>query len=146
MFNLESNFQSGRPISQVPASWFNRVASFLNNLVGGYGIKLSKQTGGPSTIELDPKAITDIIFTDAGESPVEPGTIPASPDITQEAKVLWPTQESVDSGSGCKIDVFYKVEPDSTGFFLYGATLTFSKSGLLLKVEAIGDGGLYIYQ
>ena len=34
MFHITDNFQPGAPITQVPVSWFNKVAHFLNNLIG----------------------------------------------------------------------------------------------------------------
>lgn len=59
MFHLKDNFRSNAPISQVPASWFNQVASFINNLVGGYGVRVHKNRGGaPSVISLDPSVLT----------------------------------------------------------------------------------------
>lgn len=58
MIHLKDNFKIGAPISQVPASWFNQVSSFINNLVGGYGIKVDKNTAGAaSTISIDPKVL-----------------------------------------------------------------------------------------
>ena len=54
MIHLKDNFKSNAPISQVPASWFNQVASFLNNLIGGYGIKMTKNATGASVISVDP--------------------------------------------------------------------------------------------
>jgi hypothetical protein len=52
-FHIRDDFKAGAPISQVPASWFNAVASFLNNLVGGYGIRVVKNQRGASTVEID---------------------------------------------------------------------------------------------
>lgn len=50
---IKDDFKPGAPVSQVPASWFNQVAGFLNNLVGGYGIKFNKK-GVIPVISLDP--------------------------------------------------------------------------------------------
>jgi hypothetical protein len=55
MFHLKDNFTPGGPISQVPASWFNAVARFLNNIVGGYGINITKD--GVPTVCIDPKVL-----------------------------------------------------------------------------------------
>lgn len=57
MLHIKDNFKSGAPISQVPASWFNAVASFINNLVGGYAIKLTKNASGASVISVDPDVL-----------------------------------------------------------------------------------------
>ncbi len=69
MFHLKDNFGSG-PISQVPASWFNRVAGFLNGLIGGFGIKLDK-TDGVTVISVDPDAIRKILPETSSEVPAE---------------------------------------------------------------------------
>lgn len=50
-FHLKDDFRPGGPASQVPASWFNKVANFLNNLIQGPGIKLTKRERGASVIE-----------------------------------------------------------------------------------------------
>ena len=58
MFHLKDNFRPNAPISQVPASWFNAVASFLNNLVGGYGVKINKN-GSIPVVSIDPEVLAD---------------------------------------------------------------------------------------
>lgn len=50
-FHLKDDFRPRGPASQVPASWFNQVANFLNNLIPGPGIKLTKSERGASVIE-----------------------------------------------------------------------------------------------
>lgn len=50
-FHLKDDFRPRGPASQVPASWYNKVASFLNNLIQGPGIKLTKRERGASVIE-----------------------------------------------------------------------------------------------
>ena len=50
-FHLKDDFRPGGPASQVPASWFNKVANFLNNLIPGRGINLTKSERGASVIE-----------------------------------------------------------------------------------------------
>ena len=44
---VKDDFKAGSPVSQVPASWFNSVASFLNNLVGGLGIRILRDANPP---------------------------------------------------------------------------------------------------
>lgn len=56
MFHLKDNFRANAPISQVPASWFNAVASFLNNLIGGYGIKINKNGPFP-VVSINPDVL-----------------------------------------------------------------------------------------
>jgi len=50
-FHARDNFKAG-PISQVPVSWFNGVANFLNNLCGGLGIRVMRDATPPQ-IALD---------------------------------------------------------------------------------------------
>lgn len=45
-FHVGDNFKAG-PVSQVPASWFNSVGAFLNNLVGGLGIRVMRDANPP---------------------------------------------------------------------------------------------------
>ena len=61
-FHVKDDFQPGAPISSIGVSWFNAVASFLNNLVGGFGIKVRKNDSGASTVELDTGAMSDTGF------------------------------------------------------------------------------------
>ena len=58
MFHLKDNFRPNAPISQVPASWFNAVASFLNNLVGGYGVNINKN-GAIPVVSIKPEVLAE---------------------------------------------------------------------------------------
>ena len=50
MMHIRDNFGEG-PVTQVPASWYNSVAKFINNLVGGFRVKVEKFADGtPSSI------------------------------------------------------------------------------------------------
>lgn len=48
--HIKDNFQAGGPITQVPASWFNSVAGFINGLIAGPGIKKFEKTDNGSTV------------------------------------------------------------------------------------------------
>ena len=52
MFHIKDDFKAGQPISAVPASWFNRVAGLLNNLIGTKGVTLTKE-GEPPLVAID---------------------------------------------------------------------------------------------
>ena len=52
-FHVKDDFRTGRPVSQVPASWFNAVGSFINNLIGGFGISVKKSESGNSVVSID---------------------------------------------------------------------------------------------
>lgn len=54
---IAANFRAGAPISQVPASWFNAVAKFINSLVPGRGIAWNKGDGDLNVIEVDGDAV-----------------------------------------------------------------------------------------
>ena len=45
-FRVEDRFTPG-PVSKVPVSWFNNVGKFLNNLVGGLGIRVNRDSDPP---------------------------------------------------------------------------------------------------
>ena len=53
MFHVKDDFRAGAPVTQVGAAWFNKVGSFLNNLVGGRGVRIVKNESGPSYVELE---------------------------------------------------------------------------------------------
>ena len=48
--HIKDNFQAGGPITQVPASWFNSVAGFINGLIAGPGIKKFEKTDNGATV------------------------------------------------------------------------------------------------
>ena len=52
-FHIKDDFNAGGPVSQVPASWFNAVASFINQLVGGFGITIDKSESGKSEVAIN---------------------------------------------------------------------------------------------
>ena len=67
-FHLKDDFKAGAPVSQVPAEWFNSVAKFLNNLCGGFGIRVQKPKPAASFIELDVQTIKDLLLPSSGEN------------------------------------------------------------------------------
>ena len=48
--HIKDDFDGGRPITQVPASWFNSVAKFLNNLIPGENVGLEKHDDGSASV------------------------------------------------------------------------------------------------
>ena len=71
---LQNNFREGAPISQVPASWFNAVASFINSLIPGFGISWVKSEAN-NVIELDPSITNGLVRTVNGEAPDSAGDV-----------------------------------------------------------------------
>ena len=136
-FHIKDDFKAGEPISSVSASWFNKVASFLNNLVGVTGIKVNKpEKPGPSspvTIELE--------NADKIGTPVAAGTT-ADDEVTQQEAVLWTSG----GANGARLLVFYKSDTISGAGLhdLYAANLTISSDGRILRITAPKDKGIEI--
>ena len=137
-FHIKDDFKAGEPISSVPASWFNKVAGFLNNLVGVTGIKVNKpEKPGPSspvTIELEN---ADKI----GTTPVAAGTT-ADDEVTQQEAVLWTSG----GANGARLLVFYKSDTISGAGLhdLFAANLTISSDGRILRITAPKNKGIEI--
>ena len=127
MFHITDNFQPGAPITQVPASWFNKVASFLNNLIGD-GATVDK--GNPPVIRVDTAAIAKKL-SDAGTAVDK--TDQGADDDTDGDTWVW------ESGgkNGLMFDCYCRAEEDGNWHYLSRARLTFSKDGLLVRAEGL---------
>lgn len=141
-FHVQDNFRAGAPISQVPVSWFNAVGAFLNNLVHGFGIKLTKCANGqPSVIEIDQSVLLPVSRQKG--TPTQTGTFPTDETgITQDDGNLW----KIGGVNGANVQVLYEGEYDAnTGVHkVYSATMTFSADGLLLSIDKVENGGMFI--
>ena len=140
-FHVKDDFCPGAPISQVPASWFNKVAQFLNNLVGGFGITLMKSENGANVIEVDQTAIRQAQNTAVG-TPSDVGSFPNDDGVTQQASTLW----TAGGENGASLFVLFKGEYDSGDGMhdLYAAKLTITADGRIVKIDAVGNGGVKI--
>lgn len=126
MFHITDNFQPGAPITQVPVSWFNKVAHFLNNLIGD-GATVDK--GDPPVIRVDTAAIAKKL-SDAG-TPVDHSDTNADDDQDGSTWTWTP------GNNGLVITPYCEVEEDG-GFHYFGRVqLTFSKSGLLVSAQKL---------
>lgn len=137
-FHVRDDFKAGAPVSQVPASWFNKVASFLNNLVGGYGVTLVKAENGPSVIEVDQTAIPSAqsVSREVG-TPVDGKDYPNVLD-TSGGTWVW----SAGGANGLELDCYCQIAPQTSGsaYTVYQrARLSFSKDGLLVHGELLSD-------
>lgn len=136
-FHVKDDFQAGEPISSVSASWFNKVAGFLNNLVGATGIKVNKpekpSPGSPVTIEPD----TSVTLG----TPVAVGST-AGDEVTQQAETLW----RAGGANGARLLVFFKSDTISgVGMHdLYAANVTISADGRIIQIDAAADKGIEI--
>lgn len=131
MFHIKSNFNARGPVSQVPASWFNKVANFLNNFVAGYGLTLNKSADGPSVISLDPKIVPQAVTHQIG-TPVDKTDNNADDNADGETWV-W----NAGGANGVKMDCYCKTEYDNGWHHLSRCRLTISKDGLITKIEGL---------
>ena len=134
MFHVKDDFKANAPITQVGAGWFNKVGAFLNNLVGGRGVRIVKNESGPSYIELEDAA------SDAGEgdSPTDVGSYPTD-EVEQEAKTLW----RAGGENGAKVMFANTCEFDTTDgqHKTYAAKLVISADGRVLRIEKAKNAG-----
>ena len=131
MFHVKDDFKANAPITQVGAGWFNKVGSFLNNLVGGRGVRIVKNESGPSYIELEESS------TGEGDNPTDVGSYPTD-EVTQEAKTLW----QAGGANGAKVMITYKCEFDMDGQHkTYAAKLVLSADGRVLRIEKAENAG-----
>ena len=128
MFHITDNFQPGAPITQVPASWFNKVASFLNNLIGD-GVKVDKSDTSPSVIRIDENAVAKKLS--------EAGTPADHSDANADDDQDGGTWTWTPGDDGRVVTPYCEVEEDG-GFHYFGRVqLTFSKSGLLVSAQKL---------
>ena len=145
-FHIKDDFKAGAPVSQVPASWFNTVAKFLNGLVGGFGIKTNKKESERSTIALDEAVLRAEIDNvvdglclsrDQGDSPTDGTDTPIAVDA---AGGTW---EWTSGGlNGLDLDCYCLIAPQASGSnysVFQRARLSFSKDGLLVHGELLPD-------
>lgn len=134
-FHIQDDFKSNRPITQVPAGWFNSVARFLNNLIPGRGIKFEKNAVGPTIIELSPDDPASV------GTPVAVGEFPDD-EVTQPASSLW----RAGGNNGARLLVLYKDDTDSNvgTHKLYAARLTISIDGRIVSIDAASNIGIEI--
>jgi hypothetical protein len=131
MFHIKSNFNARGPVSQVPASWFNKVANFLNNFVAGYGLTLNKSADGPSVISLDPKIVPQAVTHQIGTP--EDKTDKNADDSTDGKTWVW----NVGGKNGIKMDAYCEVKNEEGWHYLSRCRLTISKDGLITKIEGL---------
>lgn len=133
MFHVKDDFKANAPITQVGAGWFNKVGSFLNNLVGGRGVRIIKNESGPSYIELEDAAMA----SGEGSNPTDVGSYPTD-EVTQEAETLW----QAGGENGAKVMIAYKCEFDTDGQHkTYAAKLVLSADGRVLRIEKAENAG-----
>ncbi|MGN0877071.1 MAG: hypothetical protein ACI4TC_07375 [Kiritimatiellia bacterium] len=139
---LKDDFTRG-PVSMVPFSWFNRVAKFINGLIGGMGIKLTKNIEGNSVIEVDTDAL---VFTPKDANPTALKGANISSDATGQTYLNQSAAKAVVEAlstkwtrgeKGIKLTVCTGVTKNGTNatYYAHFADLVFDERGMLLKVE-----------
>ena len=134
MFHVKDDFRAGAPFTQVGAAWFNKVGSFLNNLVGGRGVRIVKNESGPSYVELEDGGA--VPSSDAGE-PEDRTDAPTAYDETGET---W--EWAAGGENGLTLDCYCKVAPQTTtsNYTVFQrCRMVFSKDGLLISGKLLSD-------
>lgn len=154
-FHVKDDFKAGGPISQVPASWFNKVASLLNNLLGIKGISLVKNERGVATVGIDEEKIMEVkpladLKSDVEDLQNDVGDLQnavPSADATSTTNKR-DTNTDDDTGAtgwtwnrhgskGLSFDAYTLVEADGNYHWFSRVRLTFSKDGLLVKAQGL---------
>lgn len=142
-FHVKDDFKAGAPISQVPASWFNSVAKFLNGLVGGFGVKIDKNESGRSTASIDKQVLqqeidnitnTLKVSKEMGESPLDKTDTEADDDTDGDT---WTWKSG--GANGLKMDAYFCIVEEEGWHYFQRVRLDISKDGLIVKAEAL-DG------
>ena len=142
-FHVKDDFKAGAPISQVPASWFNSVAKFLNGLVGGFGVKTDKNESGRSTVSIDKQVLqqeidnitnTLKVSKEMGETPLDK-TDTGTDDDTDGETWTWKSG----GANGLKMDAYFCIVEEEGWHYFQRVRLDISKDGLIVKAEAL-DG------
>lgn len=142
-FHVKDNYRSGLPITSVGVEWFNSVAGFLNSLVGGLGIMVTKprnpSVAAPITIDIDPDAVRKAITLtetkfDAMETPTAAtGTIPNNHQNNANLTTFW-----IRGRTGKGVKVYLPTDAWDTGVrrIVAWRLCEFDRYGCLQKINA----------
>lgn len=96
--HVKDDFAPGTPVSAVGCDWFNKVGGFVNALVGGLGLKVSRPSrpsvSAPVAIEIDVEQVKKML-TDTESPSGEPTALAKSAgyvsadEETQELDKEW---------------------------------------------------------
>lgn len=134
MAHLRDDFSAGSPITQVPASWFNAVAKFVNGLVPGRGINITR---GAETTIVETSSDDEIPSSSVGTPADHKDSSAVTYDEDGES---WSWTAGGDNG--LRLDCYCKIAPQVVGSsysVLQRCRMTFSKDGLLTRAELLAD-------
>ena len=134
---LKDDFNPKAPISQVPASWFNKGAKMLNGLVGGFCIEVDKSGTDAAKVEIG-------LRKDYADQMKIPQYVKGTPEDKSDTGTdddqdgsTWEWVHDNQDGKGLIVTPYCKIE-DEQGWHYFGRVkMTFSKSGLLMKAEGL---------
>lgn len=139
---LKDDFRPRAPITQVPASWFNAVAKFVNGLVPGGGIDIARN--GTDTMQtqvsLEPESAREILGVPSRLIGGEQEDFTDSPTMLDSAGTAG--EWTFDGEKGLTLDCYCKFGPQADGSaysVFQRCRLTFSTGGLLTKAELLAD-------
>lgn len=146
IFHIEDGFRAGQPVSAIGADWFNKVAGFLNSLVGGLGISITKNASpsvsAPVSISIDPDAVRSALAfkeseysTDLPDTPVQAtSSVPAAHQNNAKLTTTW-TRGNRD---GVGVKIYLPTDSWDTGVrrMLAWRLCEFDRYGCLQKVNA----------
>lgn len=133
---LKDDFAAGRPITQVPAAWFNAVAKFVNGLTAGGGIRINRDGAAlmRTEVSLDPDGARTIV----GAPSAAAGTPDDRSDQGSDDDSGGGTWSWTSGGdNGLVLDCYCEVAKEDGWHYLQRCRLTFSKGGLLVKAEKL---------
>jgi len=136
--HLKDDFGGG-PISQVPASWFNSVAKFINNLIPGDGIVFTKNCDGSATvIALGDKLNQGQQTWTDNSSASEEGSQPETFGLTF-------TDWTKGTGAGLKLRLYGLVEDDGGSHILQPVDIEIAPNGIVNSVKVPqGSHGIFV--
>ncbi len=139
---LKDDFRPRAPITQVPASWFNAVAKFINGLVPGGGIDIARNGTDPmqTQVSLEPESARKILGVPSKLTGDAQEDFTDSPIVLDSAGTAG--EWTFDGEKGLTLDCYCKFGPQTDGSaysVFQRCRLTFSTGGLLTKAELLTD-------
>ena len=147
MARLRDDFRAGAPVSQVPAAWFNAVARFVNGLVPGRGINITRgadrvvveATGDGDFASEAPETPTS--STDISGKMTETYVAADTPPVTADdgAAAVWTASADGKGWIEDSIVATDRVNAAGSLHRLWFVRKHYSSDGRLLKVEPTGS-------